>query len=91
MSYEMGIVYSSTAVTSTSGTAGVVSLNAHTNCIHFYNTSDKTDAVVKLNGGPHQVVIPAYRTGAGYVEIEGNYTQFQVMTAGVTLAVYAIA
>jgi len=91
MSYQNGIVYSNTAATSASGTGGVVSLNAHTSCIHFYNTHATTAATVKLNGGPHQVIIPAKDGGGGYVEIEGDYTQFQIMTAGVTLAVYAVA
>ena len=91
MSYEHGIVFSNTAATSTSGTDGVVSLNTHTSCIHFYNTHASTAATVKLNGGPHQVVIPAKDSGGGYVEIEGDYTKFQIMTAGVTLAVYAVA
>ena len=91
MNYEHGIVFSNTAATSTSGASGVVSLNTHTSCIHFYNTHATTDATVKLNGGPHQVVIPAKDSGGGYVEIEGDYTKFQIMTAGVTLAVYAVA
>lgn len=91
MSYENGIVYSDTAATSASGTSGVVSLNTHTSCIHFYNTHATTNATVKLNGGPHQVVIPAKDSGGGYVEIEGDYTKFQIMTASVTLSVYAVA
>ncbi len=91
MSYGAGIVFSNTAVTSTSGTSGVVSTNGHTKCIHFYNTHATTNATVKLNGGPHQVVIPAIASGGGYVEIEGDYTSFQIETSGVTLAVYAVA
>ncbi len=91
MSYEHGIVFSNTEVTSTSGTGGVVSLNTHTSCIHFYNKDNNTDAVVKLNGGPHQVVIPSKQHHPAYVEIEGDYTKFQIMTADVTLAVYAVA
>lgn len=84
MSYGMGIVYSNTAVTSAENE---VSINGHTTCVHFINTHSSTNAIVKLNGGPHQVLIPA---GKNYVEVEGDYTKFQVMTAGVTLAVYAI-
>jgi hypothetical protein len=84
MSYGMGIIYSNTAVDSTANT---VSINGHTTCIHFVNTHSSTNAVVKLNGGPHQVLIPA---GKNYVEVEGDYTKFQVMTAGVTLGVFAI-
>lgn len=85
MSHAMGIIFSSTAVDSTANT---VSLNSHTASIHFHNTNESTDAVVKLNGGPHEVLIPANKN---YVEIPGDYTKFQVMTAGVVLAVYAIA
>lgn len=84
MSYAMGIIYSNTAVNSTANT---VSINGHTKCIHFLNTHTSTNATVRLNGGPHEVVIPA---GKNYVEIEGDYTKFQVITAGVNLAVFAI-
>lgn len=91
MSHDNAIIFSNTAVTSTSGTSGVVSINGHTSCLHFYNTHATTNATVKLNDGPHQVIIPAINSGGGYVEIEGDYTTFQVMTAGVTLAVYAVA
>ena len=91
MGYGAGIIFSDTAVTSASGASGVVSTNGHTKCIHFYNTHATTDATVKLNGGPHQVVIPAIASGGGYVEIEGDFTSFQVMTAAVTLSVYAVA
>lgn len=91
MSHDNAIIFSNTAVTSASGASGVVSINGHTSCLHFHNTHATTDAVVKLNGGPHQVLIPAKDSGGGYVEIEGDYTKFQIMTAGVTLAVYAVA
>lgn len=91
MSHNNAIVYSDTAATSTSGTSGVVSINRHTSCLHLYNTHATTNAVVKLNGGPHKVLIPAKDSGGGYVEVEGDYTSFQIETAGVTLAVYAIA
>jgi hypothetical protein len=46
-----------------------------------------TNAVVELNGGPHRVVIPAAKN---WVEVEGDYTQFKVVTANVSVAVYAI-
>jgi hypothetical protein len=85
MSHVMGIVYSNTAVDST---ANIVSINSHTASIYFHNTNESTDAVVKLNGGPHQVLIPANKN---YVEIPGNYTKFQVVTESVVLAVYAVA
>lgn len=88
---ESAIIFSNIAVTSASGASGVVSTNGHTAGIYFYNTHATTNATVKLNGGPHQVVIPAVNSGGGYVEIEGDFTSFQVMTASVTLAVYAVA
>ena len=78
------IVYSNTSVDST---ANAVSIGQHTSAINFINLDGSTNAVVKLNGGPHQVLIPA---GKNYVEVEGDYTKFRVVTAGVTLAVFAI-
>jgi len=78
------IVYSTTAVDSTANT---VSLGQHTSAMYFFNTHASTNAVVKLNGGPHQVLIPA---GKNYVEVKGDYTSYQVVTAGVTLAAFAI-
>jgi len=84
MSNGMGIVYSSTGVDST---ANVVTLTGHTTSINFLNTHASTNATIKLNGGPHQVVIPANKN---YVKVEGDYTQFQVITAGVTIAVFAV-
>jgi hypothetical protein len=83
MSYG-SIVYSDIAVTSANGT---VSTNSHTHFINFYNTDASTNAVVKLNGGPREVLIPA---GKNYVEIKGDYTSFEILTAGVTLSVFAI-
>jgi len=84
MSNGMGIVYSSTGVDSTANT---VTLIGHTTSINFLNTHASTNAVIKLNGGPHQVLIPANKN---YVSVEGDYTQFQVITANVTVAVYAL-
>lgn len=83
MSYG-SIVYSDTAVDST---AGEVSIGRHTLSVNFVNTHASTNAVVRLNGGPHEVLIPA---GKNYVEVKGDFTKFQVITAGVTLAVFAI-
>lgn len=81
---EGSIVYANTAVDST---ANEISVNAHTNAIYFWNKNNSTVATVKLNG-KQEIVIP---TDAGfYHEIKGDYTKFQIMTASVTLAVYAI-
>ena len=83
MSYG-SLVYSDTAVTSADGE---VSIGRHTSCISFFNTHLSTNAIVKLNGGPREVLIPA---GKNYVEIKGDFTKYQVVTADVTLAVFAI-
>lgn len=78
----MGIVYSNTAATE-----GFYAIQRHTKCIHFINLHNSTNATVRLNGGPHEIVIPA---GKNYVEVEGDYTSFNILTAGVTLGVFAI-
>ena len=80
------LVYSNTAVASTDG---VVSTGRHTSSIKFLNTHATTNAVVRVNGGPQSVLIPAIASGGGYVELLGDYTSFEVVTASVTLAVIA--
>ena len=80
------LVYSNTAVASTDG---AVSTGRHTSSIKFLNTHATTNAIVKLNGGPGAILVPAISSGAGYLEIHGDYTSFEVVTAGVTLAVIA--
>lgn len=84
MSDVMGLVYSDTSVSSTDGE---ISFNRHTRCVHFINLHASTNAVVRVNGGPHEILIPA---GKNYVELEGDYTKFQVITAGVNIAVFAL-
>jgi len=81
------IVYSNVSVSSATG---LVSVGQHTTSINFLNLDSSTNATVELNGGPVRVVIPAKDSGGGYVEIEGDYTKFQVITASVNLAVFAI-
>lgn len=84
---EQTLIYSDTAVTSGDGE---ISVGRHTSSIKFYNASTTTDAVIKLNGGPLTVLIPSLTDGnAGYVELYGDYTKFEVVTAGVTVAVMA--
>lgn len=84
---EQTLVYADTAVTSTDGE---VSIGRHTSSIKFYNSSTTTDAVIKINGGPLSVLIPSTSEGnAGYVELYGDYTKFEVVTASVTIAVMA--
>jgi hypothetical protein len=83
MSYG-SIVHSRTSVDSTDEE---VSTDSHTHFINFFNTHSSTNAVVRLNGGPREVLIPA---GKNYVEIKGDYTSYEVITPSVTLAVFAI-
>lgn len=84
---DQTLVYSDTAVTSADGE---VSVGRHTSSIKFYNGSNATDAVVEVNGGPLRVLIPSTAEGnAGYVELYGDYTKYQVITSGVTISVMA--
>jgi hypothetical protein len=84
---DQTLVYSDTSVTSTDN---VVSIGRHTSSIKFYNASNTTDAVIEINGGPLRVLIPSTAEGnAGYIELYGDYTKFQVITSSVTIAVMA--
>jgi hypothetical protein len=82
------LVYSDTAVTSADS---VVSIGRHTIKIAFFNTNNTTSAEVKLNN-QFTVLIPHSPANGSHVyhEIDGDYTKYEVLTAGVTLAVYAI-
>jgi hypothetical protein len=88
MSEGMGIVYSNVGITSASNT---VSFNAHTTCLYLLNLDTNTNAEVRLNGGPHTVLVPHAGQHHAYVEIPGDYTKIQVLTANVSVAVYAVA
>lgn len=81
------IVYSNVSVSST---AGQVNLGQHTDAIYFLNLDNSTNAQIKLNGGPHIVLIPHSNHKMGYVTIPGDYTSFEIITASVSLAVFAI-
>ena len=54
------LVFSNTALTSASG---VVSVGRHTSLLKILNTHATTNAVVKLNGGPLTVLVPAINSG----------------------------
>lgn len=84
----MGMVYSTTGVTSANS---VVSINHHTQSLYFLNLHATNNVTIKLNGGPHQVVIPPSAFSGGYVEIEGDYVTFEVVTSSITVAAYALA
>ena len=78
------VMYSNIAVTSADSK---ISLGHHTDGIYFHNTHASTDVTVKLNDHV-SVLIPA--GGTEYVCIPGDYTEFEVITASVTLAVFAV-
>lgn len=80
---ESTLVYANTAVTSA---ANAVSINRHTDAIYFMNTS-ATDVDIKLNGS---YTVRIGNSTNFYTEIIGDYTTFQIMTANVSVSVYAI-
>lgn len=83
----MGIIYSGEI----DDTDGVVTLPGHTYEIYLINKDYNGWVQVKLNGGPHNVFLPdAQGHSHPYVKVPGDYTKVQVMTAGATIAIYAI-
>jgi hypothetical protein len=83
---EGTLVFSNTSLTSSSG---AVSIGRHTISIKIINTHATTNAIVKINGGPLSVLVPAINSGGGYLKIEGDYTTIEVVTPDVTVAVMA--
>ena len=65
---------------------GVVNIDQHTSQIYVYNKG-VSDVDIKLNG-KYTVFIPA--EGVDYVEIDGDYTTIEVITASSAVAVFAI-
>lgn len=82
------LVYSNTGLTSVNS---VVSIEHHTSCIYLMNISDSTDSTVKLNG-KYQVYVhhTPNQSSSRYIEIPGDYTTIEVLTANTTIAVYAV-
>lgn len=82
------LVYSTTGVTSANG---VISINQHTDCLRAANLNSTTDAVIKLNN-QYQVLLPhtPNQSYGNYIEICGDYTTVEVLTANCTIAMYAI-
>ena len=78
------VIYSNISVSSTDSN---ITLGHHTDGIYFHNPPASTAATVKLNNHV-SVLIPA--GGSEYVCIPGDYTEFEVITASVTLAVFAV-
>lgn len=65
---------------------GVVNIGHHTSELYVYNKG-ASDVDIKLNG-QYVVLLPAESTE--YVEIEGDYTTIQVITAASAVAVFAL-
>jgi hypothetical protein len=65
---------------------GAVSIGQHTSDIYVYNKG-ASDVDIKLNGF-YTVLIPAESTE--YVQIGGDYTSIEVVTAGSAVAVFAL-
>jgi len=82
------LVYSNTGITSSSG---VVNIGSHTNAIHLCNLNSTTSASVNLNGR-YTVLCPhtPSQSSARYIQIFGDYTTVEVLTANCTIALFAI-
>lgn len=70
-------------------TDGVISIGRHTSQIAFMNqASDFCE--IKLNGKFTVKIGHGQQEAHFYNTIDGDYTTFQVLTANVTLSVYAL-
>lgn len=81
------IVYSNPTANSTANT---ITIGQHTDAIYFMNRDYNGFVEIKLNGGPHIVVLPESNKNETYIMVPGDYTSFQVMTATANVAVYAV-
>lgn len=81
------LVYSNTAVTSANGE---ISVGHHTDGIYIMNLDNADNATVLLNGKYNVLIHHTHNQSGIYTFIPGDYTKFQVITAAVTLAVFAV-
>jgi hypothetical protein len=65
---------------------GVVNIGQHTSELYVYNKG-ASDVDIKLNG-QYTILLPAESTE--YIEIDGDYTTIQVVTASSAVAVFAL-
>ena len=65
---------------------GAVNIGQHTSELYLYNKG-AADVDVKLNG-QYIVLLPAESTE--YIEIDGDYTTIEVITAASAVAVFAL-
>ena len=82
------LVYSNTAINSTHG---VVNFQHHSSVIYVHNKNSTTNAEIKLNGQytVHVHHTPNQAVGI-YMEIPGDYTNIEVLTAGVDISAETI-
>lgn len=77
------------AMASVDSTDGVVSIGRHTSQIAFMNQgSNFVD--IKLNGKFTIKIGHGQQEAHFYNQIDGDYTTFEILTAGETLSVYAL-
>ena len=65
---------------------GVVNFGQHTSEVYVYNKG-ASDVDIKLNGR-YTILLPAESTE--YIEIDGDYTTIEVVTAASAVAVFAL-
>ena len=83
---EQSLVFSMTDVTSADG---VVHIGRHTSQIAFMNQGADF-ATIRLNGKFDVKIGHGQQEAHFYNTIDGDYTTFQVITAGETLSMYAL-
>lgn len=77
------------AMANVASTDGVINIGQHTSQIAFMNQgSDFCD--IQLNGRYTVKIGHGQQEAHFYNTIDGDYTTFEVLTAGVTLSVYAL-
>lgn len=77
------------AMADVDSTDGVISIGQHTSQIAFMNQSAEF-CEIKLNGKYTIKIGHGQQEAHFYNTIDGDYTTFQVVTAGITLSVYAL-
>lgn len=74
---------------STVSTDGVISVGRHTSQIAFMNQTANF-AQIKLNGKFVIAVGPGPNGDSVYTHIDGDYVNFEVLTANTTISTYAL-
>lgn len=77
------------AMSNVDSTNGVVSIGRHTSQIAFMNQGSNF-VEIKLNGKFTIKIGHGQQEAHFYNQIDGDYTTFEILTAGETLSVYAL-